>query len=319
MVKRTIRKIIFCGIFLVMISAMSGAVSMAASNSGTRAADFLLIGTGAASAAMSGAYTAIGQGAQAAYWNPAALAGFDGKEIQFGHIAWYQDISLEHGSAAFKVNDKLSMAASLTYLGYGTIKGYDNLGNATDDITAYDLAGGISFGYSVSDDFSVGLTGKYVSQKLDDITGSSFAFDLGLKMTTSKITIGAVAANLGPKMKFETVEQKLPYTARLGVSFAPMLQSTISVELEKRSASDLVIKNGYQYSFNDQYFLRTGYSYFPDQDGRSFGSGLSMGAGVQLERMELNYAFAPSDKYSSQSLHRFSVIFKLGSKPKSIK
>ena len=42
-----------------------------------------------------------------------------------------------------------------------------------------------------------------------------------------------------------------------------------------------------------------------------FGAGLTMGAGVKFERFEFDYSFTPGDSYSSESLHRISVLFKL--------
>ena len=309
-----LKRILIVWVVVAILVAAFGKVSVAQSNAGRSAADFLTIGVGAKAAGMGGAYTAISEGAQASYWNPAGLTSIEGGEILLAHFDWYQDISLEHGSFAKKLNDKTTIGASITYLDYGTIKRYDQNGaELSNDITAYDWAGAISFGYNTSDNFSVGISAKYVNQKIDEMSGSAFAADLGFKYFANKFTLAGFLGNFGSKMKFESTQEKLPTTARIGVSFYPLSQSFMtSFEAEKSFNGNMIIRNGYEVNFEERYFIRSGINYYPDQQERSFGSGLSFGAGVCHKIAEFDYAFTTSDKYTNESLHRFSVIFKFG-------
>ncbi len=295
---------------MIMISSSISAQSQA----GRTTADFLLIGIGAKSAGMGGAYTAISGGADAAYWNPAGLTSVEAGEVLFGHFNWYQDISLEHGSFAKKLNESMAMAVSITYLNYGTIKRYGLNGEPiAGDISVYDWSGALSLGYALSDNLSVGFTSKYVNQTIDDLSGSAFAADIGFKYIAQKFAIAGYMGNFGSKMKFNEIEENLPATARLGVSFYPFSQSFVTaIEAEKKVEGNIVIRQGVEYNFNEQYFLRTGYNHFVDEFDRGFISSLSFGAGVEFNSATLDYAFTTSDSYTNESLHRFSLMFKFG-------
>jgi hypothetical protein len=201
----------------------------------------------------------------------------------------------------------------VTFLNYGQIDGYNIHGVTTGDISAYDWTGGVSLGYAATDNLSLGITGKYISQNLDDISASAFAADFGAKYQFDKFAVAAAVANVGSDMVFESVSAKLPTLVRLGLSVDPFGQRFItSVDVEKRLQGQLVIRNGFEVCFEEQYFVRTGYNYFPQQEERSFGHGLFMGVGARFNQAEFNYAFTPKDDYTSESLHRLSLALKFG-------
>lgn len=315
MVKWTFEKQNYISVIVLLLIAffLNGKLS-AQSQAGRTTADFLSIGIGAKSAGMSGAYTAVSGGADAAYWNPAGLTSVESSEILLGHFNWYQDVALEHGGFAKKINENSAFAVSITYLNYGTIKRYGLNGEPlANDISVYDWSGAVSYGYEVSDNMSIGFTAKYVNQTIDDLSGSAFAGDIGFKYIAPKFAIAGFMGNFGTKMKFNSVEEKLPATARLGLSFYPFSQSFVTaIEAEKKLDGNTVIRHGVEYNFNEQYYIRSGYNYFMDETDRSFGSNLSFGAGLEFNSAALDYAFTTSDSFTGESLHRFSLLFKFG-------
>jgi hypothetical protein len=267
-------------------------LSYAASDGGRTAADFLLIGIGARPAGMGGAYTAVADGALAAYWNPAGLTSVEEGEVVLSHFSWFQDITLEHGTVAYNVNDKTIVALSATYLDYGRIEA-------------------LSVGYQARDDLAVGLTGKIINQKLDDISGTSYAIDLGATYMRGDFTVAAVLANFGKNMMFESVEENLPLCVRFGAAARLWKQAILaSVDMEKEIYGGTVIRQGFEFNRDGQYFVRTGYTYYPSQDYRNFGTGVTLGAGVRLNQLEFDYALSLAEQYSSENLHRFSLVFK---------
>ena len=315
MAKTFVTRLILVWIAIMVLAALIGDVSVAATDVGRSAADFLMIGHGARAAALGGAYTAMASEATAAYWNPAGLSGIEGAEVTFGHYAWFQDITVEQMSLGFPLGDKFSGALSATYLNYGTIQGYDASGLPSDDITAYDLAGGISLAMVLTDRISVGLTGKYISQRLDDITASAFAGDVGLRFSAESFALGATLVNLGSDMKFNQVSETLPTAARFGVMFRPFSDAVAaSLDIEQRLHGDLYVRQGLELGFDERYFLRAGFDYLPAQDGRRLSTGISAGAGLRLSFAEFDYAFTPNDKSTSEDLHRFTVTFLFGSR-----
>ena len=313
-VRILLKRVLFIWVMVAILVTCFGNISIAQSNAGRTAADFLSIGVSARAAGMGGAFTSVSEGAPAAYWNPAGLTTVEGGEVLLGHLDWYQDLSLEHGTLAKQINENSTLAFSMTYLNYGTINRYDNNGlQLADDITAYDWAGAVSFGINTNENFSVGVTLKYINQKLDDLSASALAGDLGFKYQADRFALAGFLGNLGTKMKFDTVEEKLPATARFGVSFYPFSSNFITaIEAEKNFDGNMIVRNGFEFNYNHQYFLRSGYNYYPDQTERSFGSGISFGAGFKHKVAEIDYAFSTSDKYSDDGIHRFSLVFKFG-------
>ena len=48
----------------------------------------------------------------------------------------------------------------------------------------------------------------------------------------------------------------------------------------------------------------------PAQTGRWMATGISLGAGIRFDFAEIDYAFTPNDKSTSEDLHRFTLTFK---------
>jgi hypothetical protein len=311
--RRLLKRIVFGWLLLVVLVALLGKVTVAASNAGETGADFLLIGMGASSAGMAGAYTAVAGGVAASYWNPAGLTSVTAGEALLGHFAWYQDIKVEHGAVARRIHNQAVVAFSMTYLSYGTIERYDAFGYSTGEVSAYDWVGVLSVGYSLSEKLSVGFSSKLISQRLDDISGSSYALDIGVKYTTEKYGLAAVLANIGPDIQFDYVKERLPITSRIGFYLYPFRSPFISsIELERRAVGDIILHQGFQMAFRDRYYVRTGYSFYASSDVRSFGNGVSIGVGAEFDKFTIDYSFTPGDKYTSDNLHRFSVVFAFG-------
>lgn len=313
MEKRTLNRIIVGWILLLIIVALFGKVTVAATEGGQTAADFLHIGLGARAAGMGGAFTAVSEGAQSAYWNPASLASGSSTEIALGHFAWFQDITVEQGAFAHNFGERSSLAGSIGFLNYGTIDGRDGSGVATGDISVYDWYGAVSYAFAVTPQLSLGATGKYINQKLDDLSASTFAADIGVRYQFEHVTLAVVGANLGPDMDFEGVKEHLPSSVRVGVAADFMDRRLLAaVEVDRRIHGGTVLRNGLEYGFRNQYFVRAGYNFYPGQDDRSFGAGPSFGVGLRLEQFDLDYAYTLQDSYASDDLHRFSVVLKLG-------
>jgi hypothetical protein len=310
MARTDVNRILLIWVVAMALVALVGDVSLAATDVGRTAADFLMIGHGARAASLGGAYTAMASEATAAYWNPAGLTDIDGPQATLGHFAWYQDITVEQVSFGFPLGERFSGALSATYVNYGTIQGYDIFGESSGDIVAYDWVGGVSLAMALSDRFSFGLTGKYVSQRLDDITASAFASDIGLRYGGESFALGATVINLGGDINFDQTSEKLPTAARLGVMFRPFSEALVaSMEIEQRFKGDLYVRQGLELGFDEMYYLRAGFDYLPAQDGRRLATGISAGAGLRLNFAEFDYAFTPNDKSTTEDLHRFTLTF----------
>lgn len=313
MVRVRIKWITVGWLLLVAALALLGDISVAATGTGSTAANFLNIGPGARAAGMGGAFTAVSEGALATYWNPAGLSAAEGGEIALGHFSWYGSSSLQNASAAFKLDDKTSIGASITYLSYGQIEGYNEAGQATGDLTAYDMAVGISIGRQITDQLSAGITGKLISQKAEQAEASAVAVDLGLRYSTERYSIAGVASNLGSKMKYGSIAEDLPVSYRIGLA-ARLINRTVlaTVDYDHRPLSNAVFRNGLELKVAGQYFLRAGYNHVTKQGSQS-NSGPTFGAGLRFNRLGFDYAWSSSSQFGSEALHRFSLAIQLGS------
>jgi len=307
-----IKRIILGWVVLIILLIMLGRVSVAQTSAGQTAGNFLNIGVGARAAGMGGAYTAVAEGATATYWNPAGLTDITKGAIEFSHFEWYQDITVEHLSFAYNINDNSVIGAFVTYINYGLINGYDINGQSTEQLNAADWVGGLSLAFKLAENISVGLNGKYINQTLDNITGIAIAADFGLKFTTDKLSIAGYLGNFGTDMDFNGYKEKIPTAGRLGLSLRPYGNSLLTaIEVEKQFDGNLIMRQGVEYTFKKQYFIRSGFNYVPEAEN-SIGNGITFGAGVDLNIAEVNYSFTPSENYSSEEIHRISLAFKFG-------
>ena len=307
-----IKRIILGWLILIVLTMMLGRVVVAQSSAGQTAGNFLNIGVGARAAGMGGAFTAVAEGATATYWNPAGLTDVTKGAIEISHFEWYQDITVEHLSFAYNINDNSVVGAFVTYINYGLINGFDVNGQSTGELAASDWVGGLSFAFKLTDNISFGLNGKYINQTLDNSTGNAMAADLGFKYTADKVSIAGYLGNFGTDMDFNGYKEKIPTAGRLGLAFRPYGSKILTaVEIEKQFDGNLIMRQGVELTLKDQYYIRTGFNYAPDADN-SIGSGMTFGAGVDLNLAQINYSFTPSENYSSEEIHRISLAFKFG-------
>ncbi len=310
----TTRLVVFLATFAVLTALPQG--SVAGTDGGRTGADFLRIGWGARAAAMGGAFTAVSQGAEATYWNPAGLAFMDSPgQFTFGHLSWYQDVNVEHGAVAFRAGERMAFGAAVTYLGYGAIDAYGRDGAPTGaKVDAFDWAAGISSAIAVTDELAFGATARFVNQRLDDISASAAGFDIGATLDMGRVSLAVVAANLGPALSFDGISASQPATIRLGAAIQPLGPGLLT-GLEVRrdlSGATTAIRHGAELSFDDTYFLRGGYSLIPGNDDRGLIQQTAIGAGLRWGSAVIDYAYGAADQFSDESIHRLSVQFSLG-------
>ncbi len=274
--------------------------------SGTHAADFLNIPVYSRGAAMGNACVSNASGAAALFYNPAAIALNGTGEISATHSELMQDLRLDNLSLAIPLRSG-GLGIGITYLGYGTIQGYDVAGVATGDLSAYSMQ--ISLGYSqrLSDVLSVGVTAKPVIEKLADYSASTITFDAGAMAQFGRLSLGLQYANFGGSLKYIEESISLPATLRLGASYRTLGASTFSVAGYKTSGVGFVLGGGLEYLYSSALAVRAGYSSQLDDNGTS-ADGLSLGAGLLLGQMGLDYSYRPTA--SQEGVHQLTASFR---------
>jgi hypothetical protein len=303
---KTIRIIIVIWALAAFFAGIFGEVTVAG-ELGSTTAGFLNVGVGARAQGMGGAFTSIADNSSAVYWNTAGLRNLDNSQIEFSHQSWYQDVNIENMFIAFP-GKKISFGAGLTYLNYGQIQSYDENGVAGEELTMYNMSMAVCAATDITEDISVGLAAKYVEQSFDIAKGSAFAGDLGLMADYRGIRFGLAAVNIGTKITYISVSEKLPAAVRFGLSFRQFNnRALIALDAYSPFNGPFSIHQGLEMNVTDQLYARTGLVYqtgtVADASALSYNLGLGIGYGAG----RFDYTFIPSDNYGTDAVHNFSV------------
>ena len=292
-------------ILIVTLLVLSAPISISAS--GTTAADFLNISVSAYQASLGGAGYALSDDIAASYFNPAGLSMVDRVGVNFMHNMWYQDISYEFLGGAFPVGQNSAFALSIAYMHMGQIDVYDAFDQSEGTLNPYSMVGIVSYSRYLGNNLMMGLSGKYIAEKLDDIAARGYAFDIGFQYITGDFSIGAVANNLGPKMKYENESSKLPASISLGTSYSPY-QLPVAFILGARMPFDgkTSFSAGFEYQMADFMALRSG---FGGMGSDNASDAVNFGAGFNLAGIDIDYAFNPGGDMGQTHFFSFTVSF----------
>lgn len=311
------------------------------SNNGTNSAAFLEIGVGARAEAMGGAYTAQEGFMEAIYWNPAGLAYVDGVGVSFTHTNWLADLSYDF----IAISTPLPVFNSVLGASFVTLQSpeqpvrteYEPLGTG-EFYETRDYAATLSLSARIIEQFSVGLSGKLIGQRIWSESGTQLALDAGVYYRTplDGMSIGASISNFGGDLSldgknlndvidpdlvnvgidnipvtYNTTRHPLPQIFRFGLAYTsyalPNSSLVASVDLQHPSGATESINSGLEYGFNEILFLRIGYQHLFERDSIR---GLTLGGGIQYRlqnRSRFVFDYAWSDWGILQQAHRFSL------------
>lgn len=223
---------------LAALALAGAAVLPASAQIGGAAVVFLQIEPDSRAAGMGNTGVALADNANAIFWNPAGLARQKGGEVGFTHSAWLPeldaDLAYEYATAKYNVPGVATLGAHVTYLNLGKHTQTDADGQTLGEFRSYDLAVGLSAARNVTDNFAVGLSGRYIRSSLAPIeddagVGSALALDLGvlyghdmrLGGIPSRVSVGANLANFGPAIKYSSTDSTgdpIPTNLRVGAA-----------------------------------------------------------------------------------------------------
>ena len=286
------------------------AANSARAGAGTSSAEFLKIPVFSRGTALSGTLVASADGACALFYNPAGIARHGSGELTLSHTELLQDLRLDNISFALPLKGGSGLGFGITYLGYGSIAGYDASGAATGNLSAYSLAFDIGYSQRVSEVLSAGIAAKPIFEKLDEVNASTITFDIGLMADLGQFTFGAQYANLGGRLRYVQEEVGLPSALRVGASYTTLgSSSVISIAGSKEEGRGLSLGAGIEYAYNSLLTFRAGYgSSLESQNGAT--DGVSLGLGLKLDRFDLDYSFQPST--TNEGVHQITGSYRFG-------
>ena len=308
---------------------------------GTHAAEFLVIGVGARAMAMGGAYAAVANDPTALYYNPAGIVWMDNIQIEVMHNEWLVDTDYDFIGATMPLPFwNSSIGASFIMLNFGEqpVRTVERPTGTGEYYSAASYAFGITFASALTNNFSFGISGKYIYEKIWNVSGGTAALDLGIFYNTpyKGLRLGMSMSNYGGEnslsgrdldttvdpdlyndgvwrvpVTFKTSGYPLPLLFRFGLSYEQELGSLGSVllatDLNHPSNSTESINLGIEYNYAGVFFLRAGYENLYEHDAIN---GLTFGGGVDYTLpgfmgFRVDYAF--SDWGPFESAHRFSL------------
>lgn len=285
-----------------------------------RVMTFLKIPTSAHASALGGDnISIIEDDATLALSNPALLASVSHKTVSLGYMNYMSGVNMGTAGYTHVVNDKTTVGGSIQYINYGTLKQRDVNNNDLGNFSPMDIVFEPMLSYTLAKNLVGGVGGKFIYSKLGDYTSTAAAIDLGLNYYDSDIDFSASIAlkNLGGQLSAYNDEyENLPTDVMIGVTKG--LGETMPFRISL-TMSDL---GHWNYSFlqhacigvdlllTPQFYIAGGYNLrrahemkvSDGTDGESsHGAGLSVGAGLSLERFNLDVSYG---KYhvSSSSL-----------------
>lgn len=290
--------------------------------SGTEAASFLDIPVGAAANAQGAAYSAQANNAYATVWNPAGLGFLEGPEATGSHVAYLETVHYEHLGAAIPLphDDEAGMpsqgvGAAIQYLGSGDIDSRDEDGNPQGTFTSAFAAYSLAYGQRVTDEWSMGVTGKWITEKISDATAKGYAADIGTLYRPSKqLAVAGVLANVGSKIKFVNEANDLPTAARLGATYLWRPQWQFSLEGAYRRSGLVSGHAGVEWRYGNMLSVLTGYN---TARAKELGVAAGVSAGVSLYWLgqEFGYAWTPFGALGAA--HTLSIVVRFSTKPRT--
>jgi hypothetical protein len=291
-------------ILLIVLSA-SNAVFAQNDGSGNTGLSFLKLGVTSRAVSLGEAVAANTNDASATHYNPAAL--FMGSKVNVLFMHNEQVLGVRTEFLAAKVSMKnVAFGISLNNTSINDIEVREIPGESLDKFTAQNFALGLSLAYKINENLQVGLTGKFIYEKIFVDNASGFGLDLGGLYTKDKLSIGASVSNLGSMNELRTEATKLPTGIRFGASYlidVPKFSGGLRISADGFKVLDggKVHGNvGLEFGFKEFLNIRAGY-----QTGYE-DKGLTTGIGLKYRAFSLDYAFVPY-KYSIGSSHTFTL------------
>ena len=284
-------------------------LNIAVAQSVSTGLSFLKLGVGARSVAMGESFTAVTGDHAALYYNPAALHFSDRHEVMLMHKNWISETATDYLGATI-LGDRWNYGFSVYSTTVDDIEVRLIPGEADGIFSARNIALGGSIAYGVSEHLAIGLTGKFLYEKILVDEASGYGLDLGMLYTYDEhIAFGVSLQNVGSMNELRDRSTTLPTTLRLGSSYTSAVtdqfNGTVALEAVKTLDDDhLHLHTGGELQYDNFVSLRAGY--VTGYEFRSFSTGF----GVLFSSVKFDYAFVPFSG-AFNSTHTFSLSFLL--------
>jgi len=310
------RKVIIAAILLLSVLTVKAQESQTAYN-------FLRLPVSAHVAALGGDNTTlIEDDPTLIFHNPALINNVTDRTMNLNLMTYMKGATTASASYMQAAGERGTWGVIGQYMGYGSMKETTASGQQTGEFSAKDIAVGGSFAYALSERFTGGITAKFIASYIGQYNSLAAGVDLGLNYYNAEtdLSLSAVARNLGGQLSaYEDDFERMPLDLQVGIT-KRLLRSPL------RLSASLIRLNDWEYGFgkhivigadlllSQQFYIAAGYNALraaemkiQEGDGSSaHGAGLSIGAGLQLQKLKFNVAYAKYHVSSSSLVFNIS-------------
>lgn len=324
-------------VFVLLLSVAGTATAqtilpaLGSSRSGTSGFQFLKIPVDPRAAGMGNSSIADALDGSSLYWNPALASQMRGSQVYMAHTAYFVDIPMLFTGYVHRFGSR-AIGVSLQYLDSGDIMEtteFNPRGTGRTFRTLH-MAVGLTYSQQLTSLFSYGVTAKYATERIENISFSApmvdmgffykvgetglrfavgvnnFGFDASPSGETTRITLGGETK----ESEFERVSP--PTTFTLGAAYdvikGDMYNILLTGQLTNPSDNSERLSLGTEFRFMNQFFLRSGYEFGVDEAAfPAFGAGVRVP--IVGRYLSINYGFTTRDRLGS--LHRVSLLIGL--------
>lgn len=242
------------------------------------------------------------------FQNPALINDVSDRTINLNFMTYME--GAKTASAAFlkAAGDRGTWGVTAQYMDYGSMKETTADNQELGTFSARDIAIGGTFAYALTNELSGGVTAKFITSYIGSYNSLAVGVDLGLNYYHEDydLSLSAVARNLGGQFKaynddFDRIPLDLQIGATKRIGQSPLrLSATMSRLNDWSEGFGRHFAIGADVLLGQSIYVAAGYNFrrasemkISDAEGSSaHGAGLSLGAGLTLERFKLHVAYA---------------------------
>lgn len=288
--------------FLLALSLLTTSFILhtaALAQAGKSGLSFLKLGISGRGVAMGEAMSAHASGAAATFYNPAGILlpplADRTSQIMVMHKEWIQDTRMDFLGATVNLSESDAIGLSVSSTTVADIEVRTRPGAPEATFTARNYAVGATYARAFSDELTVGITGKFLFEKILVDEASGIGIDLGAQYRTSmeNLTVGLTLANLGAMSSLRDEKTTLPSLLRIGPAYSfdlSNLDAIVAVAADYLNVFPegiSYVNVGGEFFFSRTIAGRIGYQF------GSEGRGLTTGLGVSYGLLSLDYAYVP--------------------------
>lgn len=246
------------------------------------------------------AYVAVADDVTALGINPAGLGRLAESRISLTHDSYVQGSDIETALGSTPLGPG-NVAVGLTYGNFGSVSEYTVANGAPVAAGTYQpMVWKIDLGYGLAlmPDLYAGLSIKYLMDEIAANQETGWAGDAGLLWTPKNtgLGFGLSTLNIG-----SLSSESLPSEVRGGASYKLDVENgsgnhqSVLFSLDGLARlADLTSNRaalGVEYAYHDKLFVRAGQQLL-DTTGLSGWTGFSLGVGIKIESIQIDYAYA---------------------------